>query len=105
MPVAVEEAGAVEWLAEALAEPRPGVATVVFHSVVLPYLGEQGIAELWRTLEAAAGRARADAPLAWLSLEAGDDLAAVRLMTWPGGEARLLAHASFHGPPVSWVGG
>ena len=68
--------------------PRPGVATVVFHSVVLPYLGEEGIAELWHTLDAAAGRARPDAPLAWLSLEAGADLAAVRLMTWPGGEAR-----------------
>ena len=104
VPGAVEQATAVEWLEAALAEPRPGVATVVFHSVVLPYLGEQGIADLWRTLEAAAGRARADAPLAWLSLEAGQDLADVRLMTWPGGAARLLAHASFHGAPVSWVG-
>jgi hypothetical protein len=105
LPVAVEQASAVEWLEQALSEPRPGAATVVFHSVVLPYLGEQGIAELWHTLEGAAGRARPDAPLAWLSLEAGEDLAAVRLMTWPGGEARLLAHASFHGPPVRWVGG
>jgi hypothetical protein len=103
MPVAVDTASAVEWLEERLAAPQPGVATVVYHSVVLPYLGERGIAELWRTLESAAGRARADAPLAWLSLEAGDELAAVRLMTWPGGEARLLAHASFHGPPVRWV--
>jgi hypothetical protein len=104
MPVEVERASAVEWLEGTLAEPRPGTATVVFHSVVLPYLGEQGIAELWRTLERAAERARPDAPLAWLSLEAGADLADVRLMTWPGGEARLLAHASFHGPPVRWVG-
>ena len=98
MPVEVERAAAVEWLEDALAAPAPGVATVVFHSVVLPYLGEEGIAELWRTLDAAAGRARPDAPLAWLSLEAGAELADVRLMTWPGGEARLLAHASFHGP-------
>lgn len=104
MPVEVERAAAVEWLEDALAAPAPGVATVVFHSVVLPYLGEHGIAELWRTLDAAAGRARPAAPLAWLSLEAGADLADVRLMTWPGGEARLLAHASFHGPPVRWVG-
>jgi hypothetical protein len=105
MPVALERASAVEWLTHALAEPRSGVATVVFHSVVLPYLGEEGIAELWRVLEAAARRARPDAPFAWLSLEAGEDLAAVRLMTWPGGEARLLANASFHGPPVKWVAG
>src|SRR6185503_31421 len=103
MAAAVDTAGAVEWLEDRLAAAQPGVATVVFHSVVLPYLGEQGIAELWQTLEAASGRARADAPLAWLSLEAGGEMAAVRLMTWPGGEARLLAHASFHGPPVRWV--
>jgi hypothetical protein len=104
MPVVVDRASAVEWLEEQLAAAQPGVATVLYHSVVLPYLGEQGIAELWHTLEAAAGRARPDAPLAWLSLEAGEDLAAVRLMTWPGGEARLLANASFHGPPVRWIG-
>jgi hypothetical protein len=104
VPVEVDRAGAVEWLADMLAEPRTGVATVVFHSVVLPYLGEEGIAALWRVLEAAGNRARPDAPFAWLSLEAGADLADVRLMTWPGGEARLLAHASFHGPPVRWVG-
>ena len=104
VPVEIDRAGAVEWLQDVLAEPRPGVATVVFHSVVLPYLGEDGIAALWRVLEAAGERARADAPFAWLSLEPGADLADVRLMTWPGGEARLLAHASFHGPPVRWVG-
>ena len=103
VPVAVELAGAVEWLEGVLAEPARGVATVVFHSVVLPYLGEDGIAALWRVLESAGGRARSDAPFAWLSLEAGADLADVRLMTWPGGEARLLAHASYHGPPVRWV--
>jgi hypothetical protein len=105
MPVPLEQAAAVEWLTEALSEPRPGVATVVFHSVVLPYLGEEGIAELWRVLDTAAERAGPDAPFAWLSLEAGEEMAAVRLMTWPGGDARLLANASFHGPPVSWVGG
>jgi hypothetical protein len=105
VPVEIDRAGAVEWLEAQLSEPRPGVATVVFHSLVLPFLGEEGITALWRTLEAAAQRARPDAPLAWLSLEAGDDMAAVRLMTWPGGEARLLAHASFHGPPVEWRGG
>ena len=38
-------------------EPRAGVATVVFHSVVLPYLGEQGIADLKRTIEEAGARA------------------------------------------------
>lgn len=105
VPVAVDTASAAEWLAEALAEPHPGVATVVFHSVVLPYLGEEGISELWRTLDGAGRRAGAGAPLAWLSLEAGSDMADVRLMTWPGAGARLLAHAGFHGAPVRWLPG
>ena len=55
MPVEIERADAVDWLEELLAEPAAGVATVVFHSVVLPYLGEQGIADLKRTIEAAGG--------------------------------------------------
>ena len=80
-----------------LAAPRPGVATVVFHSVVLPYLGEEGSRRCGAALDAAGGRATPDAPFAWLSLEAGAEQADVRLMTWPGGEERLLARASFHG--------
>jgi hypothetical protein len=38
-------------------------------------------------------------------MEAGGDQADVRLMTWPGGEARLLARASYHGMPVEWIAG
>jgi hypothetical protein len=104
-PVRIDRAHAVEWLEQQLSGQHPGAATVVFHSVVLPYLGEEGIASLWRTLDAAAARATAAAPLAWLSMEAGGDQADVRLMTWPGGEARLLARASYHGMPVEWVAG
>ena len=100
-----ERAGAVEWLDELLAAAQPGVATVVFHSVVLPYLGRAGhrgpVAHArGRRRPRPAGRAaRVAEPRGRRA-----DLAAVRLMTWPGGEARLLAHASFHGPPVRWVG-
>ena len=90
-PVDIDRADAVEWLQGRLADPVGGVATVVFHSVVLPYLGEQGIADLKRTLEDAGTRATAAAPLAWLSMEAGSEQADVRLTTWPGGESRVLA--------------
>ena len=51
----------------------------MFHSVVLPYLGEQGIADLKRTIEEAGARATGDAPLAWISMEAGEEQADVRL--------------------------
>ena len=104
LPVQIDRAGAVEWLEERFAEPRPGVATVVFHSVVLPYLGEEGIADLKRTIETAGAAATADSPLAWLSMEAGAEQADVRLTTWPGAESRVLARATFHGPPVRFLG-
>ena len=104
MPATVDRAGAAEWLEGVLAEPRPGVASVVFHSVVLPYLGEAGVIALARAIEGAGARATPAAPLAWLSLEAGAEQADVRLTTGPGGESRVLAHATFHGPPVRWLG-
>ena len=104
VPVAIDRAGAIEWLEQQLGEPRTGVATIVFHSVVLPYLGEQGVADLKRTMEQAGARASDDAPVAWLSMEAGGEQAEVRLTTWPEGESRVLASATFHGPPVRWLG-
>jgi hypothetical protein len=105
VPVRIDRAGALEWLASALPERHKGVATVVFHSLVLPYLGEQGIADLKGMLDTAGGRATADAPLAWISMEAGEEQADVRLTMWPGGESRVVARASFHGPPVRWLAG
>jgi hypothetical protein len=101
--VATERQAAVPWLRSRLRDAREGLATVVFHSIVLPYLGEQGIAELKETIEQAGERATRDAPLAWLSMEAGGDEADVRLTTWPGGAHRLLAKGSYHGPPVRWL--
>jgi hypothetical protein len=103
-PVPIDRAAAVEWVENVLAQPRPGVATVVFHSVVLPYLGEEGVTRLRRAIEQAGARAGDDAPLAWLSMEAGEVQADVRLTTWPGAEERTVARATFHGPPVTWLG-
>ena len=48
----------------------------------------------------AGSRAAEDAPLAWLRMEPDGDRAAVRLVTWPGEEDRLLARAGYHGTPV-----
>ena len=99
----VDRSDAVDWLRTHLADPRPGVATVVYHSVVLPYLTEENREKLRRLIEDAGTRASTDAPLAWLSMEpAGDppDRADVHLTLWPGGERRLIAHAGFHGRDV-----
>lgn len=108
VPAAVERADACDWLAAHLA-PEPGTATVVFHSIVLQYLGQGGSARL-AGLVGAAGEAASDAaPVAWLRLEPvllpSRELGYRLLLTrWPGGGERTLAACSPHGPPVSWRG-
>jgi hypothetical protein len=105
VPAPVERADAFTWLPDRLAEPRPGTATVVFHSIVVQYFTEADQARLADALAAAGSRATDDAPLAWLRLEPRallDAHAELRLTRWPGGEDRLLARAGFHGGPVRW---
>jgi hypothetical protein len=103
VPAPVDRCDAVDWLRVHLAEPRPGVATVVFHSVVMPYLTEEGRENVRRVIEDAGSRATADAPLAWLSMEPGADQADVHLTMLPGGERRLIARSGFHGRDVKVV--
>jgi hypothetical protein len=91
----VERAGAAEWTKARLAEPTPGTATVVFHSIVMQYLPAAERERFEEALEAAPGT------VAWLRMEpADDDLTDVRLAL--GGEDRLLARAGYHGDPVEW---
>lgn len=99
-PVEIDRAAAASWTAQRLAEPREGLATVVFHSIVMLYLPEAERLEFERSVAAAGEAATERAPLAWLRMEAAGERAAVRLTTWPGGEDRLLALASYHGDVV-----
>jgi hypothetical protein len=99
-PAPVERGGAVEWAAARLAEPAPGLATILFHSIVMQYLSEDERDAFARVVQEAGSRAGEDTPLAWLRMEPDGERAAVRLATWPGGEDRLLAHAGYHGTPV-----
>jgi hypothetical protein len=103
VPATVERADAVTWLRDHVA-PTPGVATVMFHSIMWQYLSDETKAEIAALLEAAGGDASEHAPLAWLRLENDVNLAQARLAltTWPGGVERTLAHCSFHLGPVEW---
>ena len=75
VPAVVDRAFAGDWLAERLAEPAEGRATVVFHSIVMQYLPEAERARV-EALPARGGRA-------------GDAL----------GAARVAAHGARHDGP------
>jgi hypothetical protein len=100
VPAPVDRSDAVDWLHIHLAEPRPGVATIVYHSIVMPYLTEANREALRRVIEDAGSGATTDAPVAWLAMEPGNDQADVHLTLWPGGERRLIARSDFHGRAV-----
>ena len=106
-PPRVERLGAADFLARELAEPAPGVVTVVWHSVVRQYLDPDERDRAGELLAAAGARATVDAPLAHLWMEperTGRDRFAFRLglTTWPGGRTDVLADCQGHGPPVEW---
>jgi hypothetical protein len=106
-PVAVDRRGASAWLVARLADVRPDMLTVIWQSVVDQYLGDDERAAI-RSAFASAGTG----PLAWLTLEPPaapgrrTDSFELRCRERPegngSGEAQLLAHAGYHGPPVVW---
>lgn len=101
----VDAGDAAGWVERELAAPRPGAVTVLAHSVVWQYLPPATRSRIEVALAAAALRARADAPLAWLRMEfyASGAPAELRLTLWPGGVERTLAAAHPHGEWVEWA--
>ncbi len=102
----VEAADAVDWLG-ANGAPRPGLATVVYHSIFWQYLAAEKQAALTEAFRAHGERATPGAPFAWLAMEpAPADLIHVelRLTLWPSGEERVLARVHPHGAAVDWTG-
>ena len=108
-PVEVDAADAADWLEAQLADPTPGLATVVHHSIVLQYLSRDSFLRLRAAIEAAGERATPDAPVHWLRMEPAGDVADVRMSSWPGTggghDEELLATTGYHGPPVTWLAG
>ena len=104
--VAVERADAVAWT-RSHAAPKPGVVTVVFHSVFFQYMPKESQTALVETLNAFGGEATVASPLAWLRMEPSLESPAVmelRLTLWPTGDDRLLAHCHPHGAWIEWRG-
>ncbi|WP_296596225.1 DUF2332 family protein [Phenylobacterium sp.] len=104
--VRVDAADALDWTRAHVA-PRPGAATVLYHSVFWHYLPAATQAGLASAIADLGARATAEAPFAWLRFEpAPDDMALieVRLTLWPSGAERVLAHAHPHGAWIRWLG-
>jgi hypothetical protein len=101
----VEAADAWTWSERELARPRPGCATVLYHSMMWQYMPEASRAGLRACVDAAGARATAQAPLAWLAYEpAGAGPAfELALTVWPGGERRVLATGHPHGQQLHWA--
>ena len=104
VPVPVEGADACDWIEEALAEPAPDTATIVFHSLFIHFLDEKQRARFETALKEAGRRATKRAPLARVSLEWPREGGQPELLltTWPG-STRRLATTDDRGLEIHWA--
>ena len=104
VPAPVEAADLGAWVEERLTSPVPGVATVVFHSIVWQYVARPARDRLREALRRAGAAATPDAPVAWLRMEPTGraPVTDLRLTWWPGGVEEVLGIAEFQGGTVWW---
>lgn len=104
--IKVEQADAIDWLQQRLAVRYKKSVHVIYHTIAWQYFPQASKLQGEALLEAAGGRATADAPLAWLRFEADGKSpgAALKLTLWPGGEEHYLARADYHGRWIDWQG-
>lgn len=104
LKVDAQDAG--EWIESKLVRPQPGIASVVYHSIVWQYLPPATRARVRAHLDTIGAQARHDAPLAWLRLERVRDQEpeALQLTLWPEGREECLAQAQPHSAWVEWLG-
>jgi hypothetical protein len=104
-PVTIDASPATPWVGEHAGTLPDGMATVIYHSIVLPYLDSGERERFAAAVRAAGERARRSGPLAWISMEPrDDDPSAVELLcrTWPDGRSVRLARTTPHGTRVRW---
>jgi len=106
LPVVVEQAGALDFLTQQLADLAVGTSTVVWHSVVWQYVDPAERRAVDALLARVGAQATEDAPLVRISLEPekGTFVFRVHVQRWPTGERVHVADAQGHGPPIVWTG-
>lgn len=104
VPATLDRSQAGPWVTARLSDTAPGVATILYHSVVMQYLDDAGRASFIAAMNDAGSRATRDAPLAWVRFEPARRLFEVRVTVWPDGPRdRLVAESGAHGRPVRWL--
>ena len=106
-PVIVEKGDAADWIEAALAEVQaPGTGRLIYHSIAFQYFSPESQQRVARAIEQAGARATEVAPIGWLRFERTPDAQdpELRLVSWPGGEDRLLATCHPHGTYINWLG-
>lgn len=107
-PPRIAHTGAGDFVVEVLARPaQPGVTRMIMHSVVWQYIPKAERDAITAAIEAAGTASDANAPLAWVMLEANRDTHRHELTVrwWPGRpEPAKLATAHPHGSWVGWDG-
>lgn len=105
-PPAIDRGDLTRWLPRQLAMPQPpGLCRVVFHSMVLQYLGAGQRAAIVAAIHRAGTRADPTRPLAWIGFEWTECRREVRLMLtcWPDGTTHHLATCHPYGQWIKWL--
>lgn len=102
--VVVDRGDAIDWLAHRLNTAPERSLHMIFHTIAWQYFPKDAQAKGTDLIETAGGRATADAPLAWLRMEADEDTrgASVSARVWPGDHHIQLGRVDFHGRWVDW---
>jgi len=103
-PCVIDKAGGADWLEERLQKSFPGAATVIFHSLVWPYMSKPERKRITAVIENAGNRASENAPVAWLTMEPNRASSfEIRLRIYPGFEEQVIATSLPHAPAVHWL--
>lgn len=102
--VRVDRADAADWIEQKLAARANDRATIIYHSVFLQYPPREVRERIVSAIESAGAQATKATPLAWVRLEPEALIDGVRdsprmvadLISWPGGERRVLGHTDGH---------
>lgn len=105
----VEFEDAADWVERHLqTPPEPGVARMLYHTIVWQYLPEPIKIRIEAAIRTAGEAATPETPLAWFRVEPDQQGSAgkgalMELTTYPDGQTRALGRADFHGRWVDWV--